>query len=53
MVTGCKRKVEGETDANRDCKVNVKRRRKAKPEVDGEPDVNGKLRVSLMQTNED
>jgi len=24
--------------------------RKEKPEVDGEPDVNGKLRASLMQT---
>jgi hypothetical protein len=31
----------------------VKRRRKEKPEMDGEPDVNEKLRVRLMQTGTD
>ncbi|HJH65037.1 MAG TPA: hypothetical protein OIM59_10530 [Bacteroides mediterraneensis] len=50
MVTGCKREAESVPDANRDWQAYVKRRRKEKPEVDGEPDVNGKLRVCLIRT---
>lgn len=37
MVTGCKRKAEGETDANRDCKVNGKPEQKEKQTCTGIP----------------
>ena len=37
MVTGCKRKAEGEPDANRDCKVNGKPERKEKQTCTGIP----------------
>ena len=37
MVTGCKREAEGETDANRDCKVNGKPEQKEKQTCTGIP----------------